>query len=120
MVKREVIQLVTPGTQVDVGSENAKTNNYLTAVVADKSGQQFAFSYVDLSTGELKVAELTTQAELVNELVSLQTKETVIDPDLPTTIQETIKKLGILRSTKRKCQSILRSATLARTLIIHS
>ncbi|MBV0930024.1 DNA mismatch repair protein MutS [Lentilactobacillus sp. IMAU92037] len=100
MVKREVIQLVTPGTQVDVGSENAKTNNYLTAVVADKSGQQFAFSYVDLSTGELKVAELTTQAELVNELVSLQTKETVIDPDLPTTIQETIKKIGILRSTQ--------------------
>lgn len=100
MVKREVIQLVTPGTQVDVGSENAKTNNYLTAVVSNENGQEFAFAYVDLSTGELKVADLANQAELVNELVSLQTKETVVDSKLPTGIQETIKKLGILRSTQ--------------------
>ncbi len=55
-------------------------------------------SYADLSTGELKVADLTTQAEFVNELVSLQTKEIVVDKDLPQTIQETIKKLGILIS----------------------
>ena len=98
MVKREVIQLVTPGTQVDVGSENAKSNNYLTAVVFDPDNNEYAFSYADLSTGELKVADLTTQAEFVNELVSLQTKEIVVDKDLPQTIQETIKKLGILIS----------------------
>lgn len=94
MVKREVIQLVTPGTQVDVGSENAKSNNYLTAVVFDPDNNEYAFSYADLSTGELKVADLTTQAEFVNELVSLQTKEIVVDKDLPQTIQETIKSWG--------------------------
>ncbi|WP_375712031.1 DNA mismatch repair protein MutS [Lentilactobacillus buchneri] len=98
MVKREVIQLVTPGTQVDVGSENAKSNNYLTAVVDDQKNHEFAFSYADLSTGELKVAKLTTQAEFVNELVSLQTKEIVVDTDLPESIQDTIQKLGILIS----------------------
>ncbi len=98
MVKREVIQLVTPGTQVDVGSENAKSNNYLTAVVDDRKNHEFAFSYADLSTGELKVAKLTTQAEFVNELVSLQTKEIVVDTDLPESIQDTIQKLGILIS----------------------
>lgn len=98
MVKREVIQLVTPGTQVDVGSENAKSNNYLTAVVDDQKKHEFAFSYADLSTGELKVAKLTTQAEFVNELVSLQTKEIVVDTDLPESIQDTIQKLGILIS----------------------
>lgn len=98
MVKREVIQLVTPGTQVDVGSENAKSNNYLTAVVDDRKNHEFAFSYADLSTGELKVAKLTTQAEFINELVSLQTKEIVVDTDLPESIQDTIQKLGILIS----------------------
>lgn len=98
MVKREVIQLVTPGTQVDVGSQNAKTNNYLTAVVYEADQRAFGFAYADLSTGELKVAKLTDQAELVNELVSLQTKETVVDGQLPATYQEVIKKLGILIS----------------------
>lgn len=71
MVKRAVIQLVTPGTQVDVGSQNAKSNNYLTAVTYDQDNRAFGFSYADLSTGELKVAKLDTQAELINELVSL-------------------------------------------------
>lgn len=100
MVKREVIQLVTPGTQVDVGTENAKSNNYLTSVVYDAENNEFAFAYADLSTGELKVAKLTTQAEFVNELVSLQTKEIVVDKSLPQSIQETAKKLGILISTQ--------------------
>ncbi|MFT8400306.1 MAG: DNA mismatch repair protein MutS [Lentilactobacillus diolivorans] len=98
MVKRAVIQLVTPGTQIDIGTENAKTNNYLTAAQYDSKSQGFAFAYADLSTGELKVAKLTSQAELINELVSLQTKETVVDKDLPQQIEETIKKLGILIS----------------------
>ena len=51
MVKREVVQLVTPGTVMNKGLE-AKDNNYLTAVLTD--GNQFGFAYVDLSTGELK------------------------------------------------------------------
>lgn len=100
MVKREVIQLVTPGTQVDVGSENAKSNNYLTSVVYDADSNEFAFAYADLSTGELKVAKLTTQAEFVNELVSLQTKEIVVEKDLPATLIDTVKKLGILISNQ--------------------
>lgn len=98
MVKRAVIQLVTPGTQVDVGSQNAKSNNYLTAVTYDQDNRVFGFSYADLSTGELKVAKLDTQAELINELVSLQTKETVVGSRFPKTILETIQKLGILIS----------------------
>lgn len=98
MVKREVIQLVTPGTQIDVGTQNAKSNNYLTAINYDSNQAAFGFSYADLSTGELKVAELSTSAELINELVSLQTKEAVVSGDLPNSVRETVEKLGILIS----------------------
>ena len=52
MVKREVVQLVTPGTVMNSKGLEAKDNNYLTAVLTD--GNQFGFAYVDLSTGELK------------------------------------------------------------------
>ncbi len=98
MVKREVIQLVTPGTQVDVGTQNAKSNNYLTAVTYLPEDKSYGFAYADLSTGELKVALLHDSAELVNELVSLQTKETIIDDKVTEATQEIIKKLGILIS----------------------
>ncbi|GED81657.1 DNA mismatch repair protein MutS [Latilactobacillus curvatus] len=77
MVKREVIQLVTPGTMMDEKAGHAKQNNYLTAVVAD--GDQFGFAYTDLSTGEMKVSQIASLDLLLNEMLSLQTKEVVIN-----------------------------------------
>ena len=56
MVKREVVQLVTPGTVMDSKGLSAKDNNFLTAVV--NQGSAFGFAYADLSTGELKTARL--------------------------------------------------------------
>ena len=74
MVKREVIQLVTPGTQTDTGAAGAKRNNYLTALTMTDA-THYGLAYTDLSTGELKAAELATVDTVVNELMSLQTKE---------------------------------------------
>lgn len=79
MVKREVIQLVTPGTKMAVKAGEAKSNNYLTAVIAAK--HQYGFAYTDLSTGELKVTTLASQFSLQNELAALNTREVVTRPD---------------------------------------
>ena len=99
MVKREVIQLVTPGTQFQTGSENAKENNYLTALYYNSDEGTYGFAYADLSTGELKVANLTSIDEIINEVVSLSSKETVVLGDnLPVKATETLTKLGILIS----------------------
>ncbi|OJG12560.1 DNA mismatch repair protein MutS [Enterococcus asini] len=49
MVKREVVQLITPGTVMDSKGLEAKENNFLTALGFD--GKQYGFAYVDLSTG---------------------------------------------------------------------
>ena len=38
MVKRGIIQLVTPGTMMNEGPNDAKDSNYLTSVVTTKSG----------------------------------------------------------------------------------
>ncbi|GAY73748.1 hypothetical protein [Lentilactobacillus kosonis] len=99
MVKREVIQLVTPGTQFQTGSQNAKDNNYLTALTYDIDEQHYGFAYADLSTGELKVTNLSSIDEIINEVVSLSSKETVVLSDnLPTEVTETLTKLGVLIS----------------------
>ncbi len=96
MVKREVIQLVTPGTQTDTGAAAAKSNNYLTALAVVEG--QFGFAYADLSTGELKVTSLTTHSAVLNEVMSLQTKEIVVDQSVSDELIEQFKTIGVLVS----------------------
>ncbi|BCA86616.1 DNA mismatch repair protein MutS [Enterococcus saigonensis] len=90
MVKREVVQLVTPGTVMDAKGLAAKDNNFLTAL--SFNGENYGFAYVDLSTGELKAATLPDEEAVLNEASALQTKEIVftseIDEKLKKTLQE--------------------------------
>lgn len=96
MVKREVVQLITPGTLVDQTETNAKDNNYLTAL--HESQEAFGLAYVDLSTGELQVTHLSDLSAVVNELISLQTKEVVLDESVTAATKKQLKKLHILQS----------------------
>ncbi len=49
VVKREVVQVITPGTVTD-SSKMGADSNYLVAI--DRQGVQFALSYMDVSTGQ--------------------------------------------------------------------
>lgn len=97
MVKREVVQLITPGTVMDSKSLNAKENNYLAALAFTQPHYQLA--YVDLSTGELKATELTEEASVLNEIAALESKELVLTSELPEHLIEQLeKRLGLLFS----------------------
>ncbi|ETA73234.1 DNA mismatch repair protein MutS [Ligilactobacillus equi] len=96
MVKREVTQLVTPGTIVDNSGKDAKSNNYLTALHYEND--RYGFAYVDLATGEIHVASLQGLDSLQNELLALATKEIVVDQSLPTVASELLESLKILIS----------------------
>ncbi|MCP0886019.1 DNA mismatch repair protein MutS [Ligilactobacillus sp. WILCCON 0076] len=96
MVKREVIQLVTPGTIIDEKAGEAKENNYLTAL--HQKGNDYGFAYVDLSTGELKSTVLSSLAATENEILSLHTKEIVLDKSASDETLKMLKKLKILIS----------------------
>ncbi|WP_395389467.1 DNA mismatch repair protein MutS [Fructilactobacillus frigidiflavus] len=98
MVKREVIQLVTPGTQTDNKAETAKDNNYLASVVYSETVDQYGFAYIELSTGELKVTLLDNPDAVLNEVINLNSKEVVLDDSIGSTIVSNLKKLGILIS----------------------
>ncbi|MCJ7841206.1 DNA mismatch repair protein MutS [Lederbergia sp. NSJ-179] len=80
VVKREVIQLITPGTVMDEKGLPDKENNYIASVSFYKE-QGYAIAYTDLSTGESKALLLEDSMErLLNEIVSLGAKEIVVDP----------------------------------------
>lgn len=85
MVKREVVQLVTPGTITNAKGIEAKANNFLTAIVYEE-GLGYGFAYTDLSTGELKVTSLPDAESVLNECASLQTKEMVLGTAIPETL----------------------------------
>src|SRR6202171_4416206 len=62
VVQRAVVRLVTPGTLTEDTLLEAGENNYLMAIVrarasADEEASRFAISWIDISTGELRIAE---------------------------------------------------------------
>lgn len=99
MVKREVVQLITPGTLMEGKGIEAKANNFLTAVTQVKD--KFGFAYVDLSTGELKTALLHDEEAVMNEATALQTKEIVLGSEIPEGLQKNLaERLGLVFSNQ--------------------
>jgi len=76
IVKREVIRVVTPGSVVNDGDVDDRTNLYLAAI----SGRDgiFGLAYVDLSTGEFRVTELDQWRTVKDELGRIDPAELLI------------------------------------------
>ncbi|MEA4988857.1 MAG: DNA mismatch repair protein MutS [Anaerovorax sp.] len=83
IVKREVIQIVTPGTVVSQTMLNEKENNYLASVYMEDSHAGLAFC--DISTGEISTTEFhgnSSKELLLNELVKLKVKEILVNEEI--------------------------------------
>ncbi|SDJ70838.1 DNA mismatch repair protein MutS [Sediminibacillus albus] len=92
VVKRDVVQLITPGTVMEGAMLDEKENNYL-AGISEFSAETFIITYNDLSTGETSVARISTGWEAVlGELFNRPVKEVVIAPDLPDSFQDDLKE----------------------------
>ena len=77
IVKRDVVRLITPGTNIDKGSINENQNNYLVSVTEDKG--EYAICYIDFSTGETYATKIINSVDLlINELLILNAKEVVL------------------------------------------
>lgn len=93
MVKRGIIQLVTPGTKMAQGPDDSQESNYLTSVVEKAGG--YGLAYSDLSTGEIFATHVKHYAEVVNELLSLRTREVVFAGNLSASDRESLQKANI-------------------------
>ncbi len=93
MVKRGIIQLVTPGTKMAQGPDDSQESNYLTSVVEKAGG--YGLAYSDLSTGEIFVTHVKHYAEVVNELLSLRTREVVFAGKLSASDRDRLQKANI-------------------------
>lgn len=80
VVKREVTRVVTPGLVLDTENLDAKENNYLAALVV--RGGRFALAFVDISTGEFRVAEAEDRDFFRAETAGLPIHEILVAEDL--------------------------------------
>ena len=73
MVKRAVVQVVTPGTVMQGDVVNENENNFLAAIL--EGDNRYSLAYVDLTTGELRATTLASKMEVYSEVAGLDVKE---------------------------------------------
>ncbi|URM31635.1 DNA mismatch repair protein MutS [Cytobacillus firmus] len=96
VVKREVVQLITPGTMMEGKGLQEKENNYIASISAFED-ETFGFTTNDLSTGETKVTMLSNGfEEVLNELSMSGAKEVVISPDFDGEWQRRMKERSVM------------------------
>lgn len=78
LVKREVIRIVTPGTNIDSQSQDATRNNYLMGIVAQNG--VFGISTVDVSTGDYYVTEVGGARGILDEIYKFSPSEIICSP----------------------------------------
>src|SRR3954468_16597372 len=75
LVKREVTQILSPGTHFDERLLVAERNNFLAAI--SSSGKNFGLALVDLTTGDFKTTEIEGEVALRAELERLRPAEII-------------------------------------------
>jgi DNA mismatch repair protein MutS len=93
LVKREVTQILSPGTHFDERMLAADRNNFLAAVCA--VGKSLGLALVDLTTGNFKSTEAEGDAALLAELERLRPAE-IIFPGESAALHETLKRASAI------------------------
>jgi DNA mismatch repair protein MutS len=88
LVKREVTQILSPGTHFDERMLVAERNNFLAAV--KPAGKIFGLALVDLTTGDFLTTELENEGALLTELERLRPAE-IIFPAEATSLRDLLR-----------------------------
>lgn len=75
LVKREVVRIVTPGTNLNTQSLDASRNNYLMSIVC--LSDRFGVSVADITTGAYFVTEVENERKLMDEIVRYSPAEII-------------------------------------------
>src|SRR5437764_2067279 len=105
VVRRDVIRLVTPGTLTEDSLLDAKRNNYLAALARSRASagdDRFALAWIDISTGEFRVAECD-RAALGSVIARIEPGEIIVADALyaDTELAPTLRALPALTPVTR-------------------
>ena len=102
VVKREVVQLITPGTITEGKTIDGKTNHFI-GCAEQLEHNAIAFAYLDLSTGEANTSIIEGSTKtLLQQLMALNMRELVVTEQLQLLLAEQASTLGIVLSVERE------------------
>jgi len=76
LVKREIVRWISPGTVYQTSALSEKKHNFFASLCS--SNMRFGIAFVDITTADCKVVEVTTLSQLQEELFRLQPAELLI------------------------------------------
>ena len=117
LVKREVIRVATPGTNIDIASLDESKNNYIMSVVYVLGN--FGVAISDITTGTFMVTEVSTLSKLLDEIYKFCPSEIIcnesfifsgVDPEeLKYKLSVTLYSLESWYFDDSECESILKN-----------
>ncbi len=75
LVKRDVVRIVTPGTNFNVQAIEGERNNYLMCIIF--KNKKYGVSVCDITTGEFLVTELNDEKSLLDEIQKFSPSEII-------------------------------------------
>jgi DNA mismatch repair protein MutS len=76
LVKRDVVRVITPGMIIDDEFLDKSSNNFVLAVA--RQGDSFGLSFLDISTGEFRLAESDDLAAIADESLRISPSEILL------------------------------------------
>ena len=76
LVKREVIKVVTPGTNFSESSLTEAKNNFLMSIYYD---EKFGISFADITTGDFYTTEVVSLSKVIDEIYKFAPVEILIN-----------------------------------------
>jgi DNA mismatch repair protein MutS len=118
LIERDVVRIVTPGTVIEPGLLESKSNNYLAAFMTD--GKRATIAYTDITTGDFLTTELETIAAAETELQRISPSELLLPISLdwqpPASIGTFVTRRGDMDFESTNARRILLNHFHARTL----
>lgn len=124
LVKREVVRVATPGTNLNTRTLDESRNNYLMAIVYTTNA--YGVSYVDVTTGDYYVTEFDTENKLLDEIGKTLPSEIICNDSFivsGTDLEDLRGRLGIAVSSlenwyfdEERCHQVLQEHFQVSTL----
>lgn len=92
LVKREIVQVITPGTLIHASQLSEKSNQFLGCIT--QINATFGLSVIDITTADFRAVEFDDSKLLVDELCRLRPKELLIAGKWKTSHSDLLQELA--------------------------
>jgi len=95
VVKRDVVKVLTPGTAVEIESDDMKESTYVMSLVFDE--KDWGMALIDLASGQMNTAQSVGESRksLKDELYKYSPKEIIFPQSSQNRIKELLSKNGL-------------------------